>query len=285
MATLEDVSEAVERLARISEDHNWIPERVTHVVKEAYSITFFRYEGSALIVDAIRSISTIQQDVNGRGWNHDPLVLIFPMGNYRLNVLIPPWSKKARRRMGRIRGIPVRAYSRADNRIVDVLEKELEGREGVISNTVQETLAAYAWSLARGPDYIARNVEITVPTPYPDPIRTKIRARRDYGITVVEMDAVGVKDDGILVMEAKAASGGRRRWENIVRRKMGTYKAVPHYLGRNVAADFVVTSNNGEIAINHAEITAREIRYERPFRDGRVIAAWARNTVQWREIE
>ena len=285
MATLEDVSEAVERLARISEDHNWIPERVTHVVKEAYSITFLRYEGSAPTLDAVRSISTIQQDVNSNGWNHDPLVLIFPMGNYRLNVLIPPWSKKARRRMRRIRGIPVRAYSRADNRIVDVLEKELEGREGVISNTVQETFAAYAWSLARGPDYIARNVEITVPTPYPDPIRTKIRARCDYGITVVEMDAIGIKDDRILVMEAKAASGGRRRWENIVRRKMGTYKAIPHYLGRNVAADFVVTSNNAEIAINHAEITAREIRYERPFRDGRVIAVWTRNTVRWREIE
>jgi len=280
MATIEDVSKAITRIGKITECYSWIPERVTHVVKEAYSIAFLRYEGSTPIVDAVRSISSIQQEVNINGWGHDPLVLIFPLGNCRLNVLIPSWSKKARK-ITTIRGIPVRVYSRADNRIVEVLEKELEGREGIISNTVQETLAAYAWSLARRPEYIARNVEITVPTPYPDPIRTKIRARRDYGITVVEVDALGIKGGGIIVMEAKAASGGRRRWENIVRRKMGTYKAISHYLGRNTVADFVVTSNNAEVAINHVRITKREVEHALPFSRGTVFAAWARTHVEY----
>jgi len=285
MATVEDVSEAVERIVRASERRNWIPERVTHVVKQAYSIAFLRYDGGEPLVDAIKAISEIQQETNKRGWENDPLVLVFPMGKYRLNVLAPSWAKLGKRRVTEIRGIPVRKYSKADEKIVEVLEEKLKGQEGLISNTVQETLAAYAWKLARNVQHVARNVEITVPTPYPDPIRTKVRALRDYGITVVEIDALGLRGNRIVAMEAKAASGGKRKWENIVRRKMGTYKAIPHYLGRTVTADFVVTSNNASIALRHARITKREVKKLRPFASGSVIAAWSRNTVQWEEIE
>ncbi len=285
MATVKDVTEAVERIANVSERYNWTPARVTHVAKQAYSITFLRYDGDEPLPDAIRAISDIQHEINKRGWENDPLVLVFPIGMYRINVFAPLWAKLGRRRVTEIRGIPVRRYSKADKRIVEVLERELKGEEGVISNTVQETLAAYAWKLAKNIQHVARNVEITVPTPYPDPIRTRVRALRDYGITIVEIDALGLRKNRVVAMEAKAASGGKRRWENIVRRKMGTYKAIPRYLGRTVTADFVVTSNNANVAVQYARKTRREVKKLRPFAGGSVIAAWARNAVRWREIE
>lgn len=287
MATLEDVVDAIKHIAKLLKANEWYPKRVTHVEKEAYSLLFLESDAEKMerITSAVRAIADVQREVNRNGWKNDPLVLAFPMGRYRLNVFIPEWRRIRGRRIQKLRGIPLRAYSLADRRIVEILDEIMETDDiGLISNTVQETLAAYAWKLTRKPDAIARNVELTIPTPYPDPIRARTRALRDYGITVSEFDAIGDINGKIILMEAKAASGGPRRWENIIRRKIRAYKGAMRYIGVRMTADFVITSNNGNVAMTHALRARTELERTDEFDRGLVIAGWARNNVEWRVI-
>ncbi len=253
------------------------------MAKEAYSIVFI---DAPSLINAVRAIAQVQNSINRDGWKYDPLVLIFPFSNYRLNVTVPYWSKIRGRRVSKLAGLPVRSYAPSDARIVIVLNDTIRSDEiGLISNSVHETLARVAWKRARNLNFVASNVEITIPTPYPDPIRARVRALRDYGVTVEEFDAIGVQDDRIILMEAKAVNGGRRRWENIVRRKMRAYRGAMHVLGvRNISSDFIVTSVNSLLAEKYARRAADEILSVLPFSRGRIYAAWADRNVRWREV-
>ena len=279
MATREDVREAVKSIAEDLLDNGWEPWRATHIEKEEYSILFTKPQDKAALKSAVCAIAAMQNKVARNGWKHAPLVVIFPLGEYRLNITMPTKNARGKHtiKLGNAR---LRSYARADRRIAEAIQRIMQGKMAHMAGTsIQETLAAVAWYLAVRPECLARNVEITVPTPYPDAIRYRSRMWRDFGVTIGEFDGVGIVNGRVRVMEAKAANGGPRRWTYIIRHKiMSYYGAVPK-LGKNVLADFIVTSTNELIARGFARKT-KELIANVPF-VGKVLAAWERKGVRW----
>ncbi len=286
MATVKDVEAAVGIVAGDLLNNGWRPWRSTHIEKSAYSILFLQPEETATrrkLTSAIAAVAAVQNNVARKGWHHDPLVLVFPLDKYRINVRIPPWAHVRGRHVTKVMGIPLRRYTTADAEVADVLAKCVgENTKHLLSNTVQESLAAFAWWRAIQPDAIARNVEITVPAPYPDKIRYRSRMFRDYGVTLGEFDAVAVINGRIRIMEAKAANGGPRRWTAIIRHKIMSYSGAVPALGRNVRSDFVITSNSGELAVEFARKT-KDLLANVPFAAD-VYGAWVRHAVRWVKV-
>lgn len=283
MASLDDVEAATRFVARIVSKFGWIPWRATHIEKEAYSLLFLRPEGGANSTDAVRAIASVQNRVARTGWRHAPLVLVFPFKNYRLSTFVPDSTKVRGKRIERIRGVPVRSYAKADKAVAHVLARKItEETLHLIGTSVHESLAALAWYQAVKPEAMARNVELTVPTPYPDIIRYRSRMYRDYGVTIGEFDGIGVKRGHIRIMEAKAASGGPRKWEYIIRHKLISYSGAVPRLGKNVRADFVITSNSDLVAERSAQTTEMLVRNV-PF-VGDIYAAWVKDSIRWERV-
>ncbi len=282
MATKEDVRQAVGIVAEPLMENGWTPWRATHIEKEAYSLLFVRPLDRATLTSAVCAIAAAQNKVARLEWEHAPLVIVFPFEKYRLNVTIPAKSARGKHTI-KIGNTELRSYSKADARIARVLDQLTNGTLAHMAGTsVQETLAAVAWYRAVHPECMARNVELTIPTPYPDVIRYRTRMLRDFGVTIGEFDGLGVLNGKIRVMEAKAANGGPRRWTYIIRHKlMSYYGAVPR-LGKNVRADFVITSTNELLARGFARRT-RDLTENVPF-VGRTLAAWVRTGVRWKWV-
>ncbi len=279
MATREDVREAVEIVAEPMMDNGWEPWRATHIEKEAYSILFAKPIEKPTLESAVCAIAAAQNKVARTKWKHAPLVIIFPFENYRLNVNIPSRSARGKHTI-KIGNTTLRSYARADRKIARVITHMIKGNLAHLAGTsVQETLAALAWYRAVRPECMARNVELTVPTPYPDAIRYRTRMLRDFGVTIGEFDGLGVINGRIRVMEAKAANGGPRRWTNIIRHKLMSYSGAVPRLGKKVKADFVITSTNEILARGFARRTA-DLTRNVPF-VGRTLAAWVRRGVRW----
>ncbi|NPA76603.1 MAG: hypothetical protein GXN93_02520 [Candidatus Diapherotrites archaeon] len=285
MATIADVSKAVKKVTGDLLENGWEPWRATHIEKEAYSILFTRTdtEKRQALVSAVRAIAAIQNRVARTGWRHAPLVIVFPISDFRLSVFIPAHAHVRGKHICKIRGIPLRTYAKADRKIAQVLSKNFTDETMHLASTsVHESLAALAWYYATEPDTMARNVEVTVPTPYPDVIRYRSRMFRDYGVTIGEFDGIGVFGNRVRIMEAKAANGGPRRWTYIIRHKIMSYSGAVPRLGRNVRADLVVTSNNIELA----EAFAREAKTLTTNVNflADVYAAWVEDDVRWERV-
>ncbi len=279
MATREDVKKAVAIIAEPLVDNGWEPWRATHIEKEAYSLLFTKPRKKATLGSAVCAIAAAQNRAARIKWKHAPLVIVFPFEKYRLNVTIPAKSARGKHTI-KIGNTELRSYARADRKIARAIRPVVQGALAHMAGTsVQETLAAVAWYKAVRPECMARNVELTVPTPYPDTIRFRTRMFRDFGVTIGEFDGISVINGRIRVMEAKAANGGPRRWTYIIRHKLMSYSGAVPRLGRNIKADFVITSNNEILAREFARRT-EDMTRNVPF-VGHTLAAWVAKGVRW----
>jgi len=196
MATQEDVRKAVAIVAEPLLNNGWEPWRATHIEKEAYSLLFVRPRRKSTLKSAVCAIAAVQSKVAQIPWKHAPLVIIFPFEKYRLNVTIPTKSARGKHTI-KIGNIELRSYARADKKIAIVISPVTAGTLAHMAGTsVQETLAAVAWYQAIHPECMARNVELTIPTPYPDVIRYRTRMLRDFGVTIGEFAPTVGREDG-----------------------------------------------------------------------------------------